>query len=235
MDPPQHQANAEGERIQAVMFLRHGIATHNLRDPLTGQTPNLHDPNLWDPSLVDDGMKQALDAKSRLMHVLNRVELVVASPLTRCLQTAHLVFFPGCSSYEKPAPTMMCLEHVREAYGMHYPDKRRDTSLLQDHWPMFDFSDPTMSSPGEDPLWSPTHRECMNDVVRRVDELWNWVVQRPESTIFVVSHGVFIESLLHAYSNVLQDGTRIYNCDCYWGEVVSQQGQFVRFQNVQKL
>lgn len=56
------------------------------------------------------------------------VELVVCSPLSRTLQTASLAFLPDP---EDPHPVpIVCIENVREAYGMHYPDKRRERSTL---------------------------------------------------------------------------------------------------------
>jgi hypothetical protein len=75
------------------------------------------------------------------------LELVVASPLTRCLQTATLAFLPplmdyndndandnGCAAPSLPprsAIAMVCKEEVREAFGIQYPDRRRCKSVLQ--------------------------------------------------------------------------------------------------------
>lgn len=56
-------------------------------------------------------------------------ELLVTSPLTRCIQTTVLAFLPG-ENYETPQSNIVCIEDVREAYGMYYPDKRREKSLL---------------------------------------------------------------------------------------------------------
>ena len=127
-----------GEKIQTIVFLRHGIARHNLIDPRTGHMPNLEDPALLDPSLVRDGRLQASDAGERL-HIWwhttqlgERVELVITSPLTRCLQTATLAFLPGLyytSQWDEPS--FFCTELVREAYGKHFPDRRRNKSLLE--------------------------------------------------------------------------------------------------------
>ena len=126
------------EKIQTIVFVRHGIARHNLIDPRTGQLPNLKDPTLLDPPLVRDGRLQASDAGERL-HVWwhttqlgERVELVITSPLTRCLQTATLAFLPGLyytNGWNEPS--FYCTEIVREAYGKHFPDRRRNKSLLQ--------------------------------------------------------------------------------------------------------
>ena len=125
------------------------------------------------------------------------------------------------------------MEQVREAFGMHYPDKRRDKSILQQHWPFVHF-DAAMAE--RDEQWSPSTRETVTDVETRVQDFLDWLVQRNESNIFVVSHGVWIESCFDVhFPEVLQDGMRVYNCDCFWGEIVSQQGRFVRIQNLSKI
>jgi broad specificity phosphatase PhoE len=234
-------AYAQGERIQTIMFLRHGVAKHNLLDPVTGAPPDLRDPKLWDPPLVSQGMKQALAVRERLAdnEALQRVDLVITSPLTRCLQTAHLIFLPpGISEkyeayYEKDPIRILCMEHVREAFGIHYPDKRRDKSLLQKHWPFVQY-DPSMTE--RDELWSDSTRESFDDVIERVSHFLNWVVQREETNICVVSHGVWIEACFQAYfPDMLRGGRRVHNCDFFQGQVISRNASFVRLQNLGRL
>ena len=73
------------ERFQKVVFVRHGVAKHNLPDPFTGKNPNLRDPSLTDPPLVHQGEQQALHAGQRLQEwwyatkERNGVDLVVTS------------------------------------------------------------------------------------------------------------------------------------------------------------
>jgi len=129
------------ERIQTVAFIRHGIARHNVTDPITQQPPRLEDPNLWDPPLIYQGKLQALEAGERTKAWWRRslhrqeIELVVTSPLTRCLQTTMLGFLPGDgytnNTLSQREPIVYCTELVREAFGQHYPDKRRERSLLE--------------------------------------------------------------------------------------------------------
>ena len=128
---------AFGIKRQSIVFVRHGIARHNLLDD-KGNPPNLNDPELFDPPLVLEGKKQAFDAGERLRiwwhttQVGEYLELVIASPLTRCLQTTALAFLPG-DRYAKdiPEPTIACMDLVCEApYGMSYPDRQRPKDLL---------------------------------------------------------------------------------------------------------
>jgi broad specificity phosphatase PhoE len=96
----------------------------------------LTDKNLLDPPLVRDGKFQAIEMGDRLKtwwsaNQTGQIELVISSPLTRCLQTATLAFLPGDRyANEINEPRMTCVESIREAYGMHYPDQRRKKSFL---------------------------------------------------------------------------------------------------------
>jgi Histidine phosphatase superfamily (branch 1) len=330
--PQSSQPVPRGIRVQKLIFIRHGIAKHNLlslspsSSSKQAQRPNLHDPSLWDPPLVYDGKIKAVEAGERLRYVMRhnkhqfmtatttttttftgtggggcggnssstsssssssssslnttfnydpKPELVISSPLTRCLQTTMLMCGPGdiytsstaadTASNPHPGrgegshqhvedsemevnrkePKYLCNELCREAYGIHYPDKRRSLSLLQKYWPIFEF-DPTMTE--DDEAWKPDQRETINDVQRRATQFLELIVNRSESIIIVVSHGVFIETLLNTYcpdallatttttvnhhhqqhhhghghhGGQHQQRVRIYNCDMYCVDCIS--------------
>ena len=176
--PTVHGGENE-ERVQTVVFLRHGIAQHNYSGA------NLTSPTLFDPPLVHAGKVGALEAGQKIQlwflstKGISSPELVISSPLTRCLQTASLAFLPGdrYSTQTNPTPTapttsqdhsmdpdrpagerrvakdaeqdvvvrattpslrtpIVCVEYVREAYGIHYPDRRRPLSVLK-VWTLF--------------------------------------------------------------------------------------------------
>jgi broad specificity phosphatase PhoE len=113
-------SSSPSEKVQKVVFVRHGIAQHNLLDPVTGGRPNLEDPALFDPPLVFQGKQQALEAGERLKiwwhttQLGGEVELVITSPLTRCIQTSMLAFLPGdCYTSEgRQEPSFYCTEYV---------------------------------------------------------------------------------------------------------------------------
>ena len=127
---------AFGIKRQTIVFIRHGIAKHNIVDE-HGRPPNPNDPELFDPPMVPEGKRQILETGERLRiwwHTTQageHIELVITSPLTRCLQTTALAFLPGDRyAREFPEPNFACMELVREAYGMSYPDRRRNRDLL---------------------------------------------------------------------------------------------------------
>jgi broad specificity phosphatase PhoE len=55
------------------------------------------------------------------------------------------------------------------------------------------------------------------------------LVQRPETNIVVVSHGVWIEVCLTMLCpSALEYGQRrVYNCDMFSGECISEDGRFL--------
>ena len=113
-------------RTQTIVFLRHGVAAHNFRGA------ELTSPSLFDPSLTYDGKLAAVNAGERIKHWWRQhnasIDLILCSPLTRTLQTTSLAFLPD--EYSESSPRILCVENLREAFGIHYPDKRRERSVL---------------------------------------------------------------------------------------------------------
>ena len=93
---------------KTIYLIRHGVARHNVRGP-HGEKPDLLDPSYTDPELIRQGEIQAsvlgeqMRRKGLVTNVssmdiedndgtIKPIELVVCSPLTRCLQTASHIF-----------------------------------------------------------------------------------------------------------------------------------------------
>ena len=90
--------------------------------------------------------------------------------------------------------------------------------------------------PEEDEDWKPTERENWHDVVQRANEFLDWLAQRPETNIVVMSHGVWIECCLYAHCpEALKNGARVHNCDMIVGDCLSADGKFQSLQNVQRI
>ena len=94
--------------------------------------------------------------------------------------------------------------------------------------------DPSMTI--EDEAWKLTERESVPDVIQRVNQFLQWVIQRAETNIVVVSHGVWIECCIYAHCpQALQGGDRVQNGDIFAGECVSVQGRFQCLENVRRI
>jgi len=102
--------NACSSSSKTIYLIRHGVARHNVRGP-HGEKPDLLDPSYTDPELIRQGEIQAsvlgeqmrrrgltINDSSMDMDMednydtIKPIELVVCSPLTRCLQTASHIF-----------------------------------------------------------------------------------------------------------------------------------------------
>jgi broad specificity phosphatase PhoE len=239
--------------MKTVYFIRHGVAVHNVRDPNTGQTPNPHDERYTDPPLIRRGMIQAsaLGGKLRLRQIIStdgdtsmrdftemesdnncntkqQIDLVVCSPLTRCLQTASFVF-PNF----RP---MYCHGDIREAYGMHYTDRRSPLSQIKAKYPHVIYHQQSLSTE-EDVDWQPHSRETRDDVIRRIDNFLSWLIQQPQESIAVVSHGVWIECALMKYCpRVLEFGKkRVHNCDVYYATLIYDEDRQLALKNVEQI
>lgn len=120
--------STEEVREQTVVFVRHAVAKHNYRGA------DHCSPTLFDPSLTPEGKISAVQAGDKIKAWWKRngkrIEVVVCSPLSRTLQTATLAFLPGEDYEGDGGVPFLCAENVREAYGIHYPDKRRERSVL---------------------------------------------------------------------------------------------------------
>ena len=87
-----------------------------------------------------------------------------------------------------------------------------------------------------DDAWKSDHRETWADIQTRIDRFLPWLVQRPESCIAVVSHGVWMETLFRVYNpHALTNGQRVHNCDVFACEVISRNGTFVRLARTQHI
>eukprot|EP00957_Ditylum_brightwellii_P003390 257223-Ditylum_brightwellii.AAC.1 len=75
-----------------------------------------------------------------------------------------------------------------------------------------------------DDCWKPDKRESWNDVIERVDDFFHWLSTRPEKVVVIISHGIWIETVLRWFcpSALGSDGKRrVYNADVYRGEFVA--------------
>lgn len=214
-------------RCKIIHVVRHGQGFHNVAGEVDRK--NYESWDFQDASLTDMGWQQAEALHQHLVttHIRAHVELVVASPLLRALQTAAGVWGGGVLlDGEAPhsalmvhgvgqarhtpissagAPPVVANEWCREQNGVHPCDKRQNISFYKTKFPAVDFSE---IETDEDTWWKPTTRETADDLWCRARVFMNWLLNRPERRIAVVSHSSFIFHMLHLFGEDCSDVVR---------------------------
>ena len=194
-----------------VWILRHGQATHNPRAEAARAAGCSYDDFIelmrqddsLDSELTEIGRKQAKSVQQRYHHLWNSTEssssssptfpaidLVVASPLSRAIQTADLALPPTMVA------NRICCEAFREISGCMYNAKRRSQTELRNKFPHWDFDQlPT----DNDSFWQADELETNQSCKERALDGFHWLLERPETHILVVTHGGLLWQSLARY------------------------------------
>lgn len=201
-------------RSKVIHLVRHAQGYHNVAAETDPLAPLSYD--YFDASLTPRGWQQAesLHKYLKSSRIWDSVELVVASPLTRTLQTASGAFGGEIvvnGEAQKPlmieavgksphkavstagAPPFLALELCREQFGLHPCDKRNPLRQIRTLFPGVDFSGVESE---EDVLWKADVRETDDEVRARARAFVQWLLKRKEKELAVVSHGSFLYLLM---------------------------------------
>lgn len=187
-----------------IMFLRHGQAIHNPRAEVARENgcsfeeflQLMHEDDAYDADLTVLGEEQAKEAGSQL-HVqdaLQKVEMIVSSPLSRAIRTADL--FHG--SNKCAHPKRIAIEHFREINGKLLNAKRRPRTELETIFPHWNFS----HVPSTDETWTEElepHHECSE----RGYQGLLWIMQQQETNILLVAHGGLLKMMMNDHPRVV--------------------------------
>jgi glucosyl-3-phosphoglycerate phosphatase len=176
---------------RSVDLIRHGQSTFNAHYEATGEDP-LH----FDARLTALGEQQVVAARDQYRD--RDYDVVLASPLTRAIQTAHGIFG------DRKIPIEICALH-RE-WQISSCDIGRGVADLRADFPHLDFS--TLS----DPFWHHDAPACPlgfpqeteQHLAERVTAFVTLIAARPEERIAVVGHGDFFRRLI---------GRHLANCE----------------------
>lgn len=222
-----NNANDKRRHTKVVHFVRHAEGFHNVNQ-------NYRSKENLDARLTPLGIQQCQalarriqnandkndSSEAHLYHLRQSTELIVTSPLSRCIQTALLSFEPlllppsSLSSSPLPLPLqearegsirIVAHEAIRETVNYNCDRRRLLTDIASEHGHL-DYSHvPT----NHDAIWKsyqerfgcdetyPHHRESgdIHVVAERGREFFQWLEQRPERHVVVCTHSAFMRCL----------------------------------------
>jgi broad specificity phosphatase PhoE len=224
------------QRCKVIHLSRHAQGTHN--EAFEKDKSAYTKVEYFDAPLTKLGWQQAQQFKQHnlIAHVVPQI--VVTSPLSRCLQTAIAMYGgenmkphepmsmalmangvaltgnPAISSFG--APPFIAVEWCREHFGVHFCDKRLPISILKKNYPAIDFSNIVTN---EDTWWTSDVRESTKEIFERGRCFVEWLLDRQEQRIAVVAHSSFNWHFTHLFGEdcspivqkELQDGYS--NCE----------------------
>ncbi|XP_044490485.1 phosphoglycerate mutase-like protein 1 isoform X3 [Mangifera indica] len=206
-------------RCKTLHLVRHAQGIHNVDGDKNFKA--YMTPEYFDAHLTQLGWKQVENLRKHVHEtgLVKRIDLVIASPLLRTLQTAVGVF--GGEGYEDRmdvvplmvanagnsgraaisslnCPPVIAVELCREHLGVHPCDKRRNISDYQFLFPAVDFS---LVESDEDVWWKANVRETREEVAARGLKFMNWLWTRKEKEIAIVTHSGFLFHTLTTFGN----------------------------------
>lgn len=218
-DDDDVNSQSTGSITKVIHFQRHGQGFHNLicdiwREQGLPIDFDSDDPKLnpvirtefLDPPLTETGRQQCKDQRSECSTL--SPELVIVSPLLRCIQTAKLSFQDHC--YPNSSIPWVSHEGCREELGLLIGNKRRPISEIKFEHQDIDFS---AIEYDEDILWDNygDRRETLLEKSERIyDFLATYVKNRPEKEIAIVCHSAYLFTLLNAVMDIEEEDLRFW-------------------------
>ncbi|XP_021721123.1 phosphoglycerate mutase-like protein 1 [Chenopodium quinoa] len=205
-------------RCKILHLVRHAEGIHNV----AGAEKYKTSPELLDPRLSPLGWEQVENLQKHVhaCGLLERIELVITSPMLRTMQTAAIVF--GGDNHKNGngasplmlengkndhatvsslnCPPFLAHELCRERLGVNTCDKRGSISEYKSLFPAIDFS---LIESDEDILWKEDVRESDEEVSARGMKFMKWLWTREEKEIAIVTHSAFLFQTLPKF---------VYNC-----------------------
>jgi broad specificity phosphatase PhoE len=183
-----------------VHFVRHGEGEHNAeykRMVAAGECDQ-HDESayeneaFYDARLTEEGRAQAHALAAKVAAFDPPIDLVVVSAMTRTMQTA----LGACSSIDPP---FAILDEIKEGmtYGIHPCNRRSSKTKLQQDFSQHHQLD-LSHLPEHDPhFWPDMVQEEEEHLRKRIVAFLQWLENRPEKDILVVTHCVVLFTLMN--------------------------------------
>ena len=180
--------------IQNLYLIRHGHSLHNelfnkigvkaFRIPLTIDSP-----------LTSEGHLQSIEL-GQSWAKKSEIELVLVSPLTRCLDTSMNIF----GDTDIP---MISQEFLREyPIGEDTCNKRSSLVSLKNKYPKIEFN----LDSDEDTLWTQDYRESIDELEQRLYKMIKYLQDRKEKNIAIVGHSSYFGQFKDNHIGYIENG-----------------------------
>ena len=204
---------------KTIYFVRHGITEMNERlEVVNWHHPDFKDGEIYDTRLSSNGIAQAIakhedwiTAKGTKPQEIDftDVEVIIASPLSRTMETAQYLFYHKEKLLGDHIPKIVHplvrerlfmssdIGRLKHELIVDFPDWSLDHVPHDSHW--WYKHDP--DEHGEYEEWRPVERiyvsegEPESHFLQRMRELKEWLLQRPEKKMIVVAHWGTIRAL----------------------------------------
>jgi broad specificity phosphatase PhoE len=154
------------------------------------------DKDFYDTKLTMNGINQSIEL-GKTWNNKHNMDLVIVSPLSRTLQTAMNIF-------KDTNVKMIALECVREyPNSLHTCNKRKDIDKLKNLFPRVDFSNIKENS---DPSWNDQTGETINNLLNRINSLYDFIESNEYKNIALVGHNSYISMMKDQRLNRNEDG-----------------------------
>ena len=192
------------EEGKLLCLIRHGEGKHNPRIDLRFL---YHLTMVRDPELTALGVQQAQTRAARLRAEGHTFDAIVVSPLSRAIQTCHLLFGSGTAPIRLcPLLTERCCTGADVGTPKSELRDRRPECSAWDGWDDVGFEE----------QWWPTRTLSQAEYwpLARVQRLKDWLLTRPERSLALVGHKGLMQCLTAGAD--LPNGHRLGNCEAFW-------------------
>ncbi|RDL38594.1 Phosphoglycerate mutase-like protein [Venustampulla echinocandica] len=201
-------------RTKIIYLVRHGQAEHNISE----QNPQGNS-SVKDPNLTPLGRSQCQDLRSRFPHH-SSVEIVLASPLRRTIQTAVTAFGSVLSRPEVPLLLVPLAQEISARPCDTGTDPEVLEAAMQDVLVNVDVKvnlDGRIDYGLLEEGWNGKagkYEASLKAVEQRAAELRRFLWKRPETSIVLVTHGAFLHYLTEDWTGLIPPrGTAYKTCE----------------------
>jgi len=191
--------------MKKVLYcIRHGTALHNVLFWEQGEDVYK---KYRDTPLVKKGVEEA-KALGETWEDIDKIELVIVSPLLRTLQTADNIFS------KKDVP-MIALDCVMEySQGLDLCNRRKSITEYKPCYPKVDFSH---IKDDVETRWREDKYETIEELNERIKEMIKFIKTRKEIHIAIVSHSSYLGHYM--FNRIGDENNEIKHCYPYIHEI----------------